>query len=968
MADTDKPVRSDPNKLIGKTVSHYAIQEVLGGGGMGVVYLAEDTRLQRPVALKFLPPALSQDARSKERFLAEAQAASALDHPNICNVHEFGETDNGRLFIAMAYYAGESLRQKIDDGPLGAEESLDYAIQIARGLAAAHGAGIVHRDIKPANVVVTEDGVAKILDFGIARAGEAHLTQTGASVGTTGYMSPEQTRGEEVDGRADIWAVGVLLYEALTGVRPFRGDYDQAVIYSILNEDPEPLALVNPDVSSDIESVVNRCLQKDPAMRYQDAEELLVDLEAVHKGAAPRAFLRLSSPNHLRTSTKLLVAAVVLLFGIASMYILMQDRGEASDPESALEAAPGIAVLPFTVQGQDLEVLREGMVSLISTALDGVAGLRTISPRTVFARWRERVSGEGKPDLATLLEIARDTGARYALVGSAVGIGSNTRLVANIYDVETGDRLGQARSEGSSDDVLQLVDRLGVEVLSVILQKGVEELPKIDLASLTTSSPEALMAYLEGEVHFRHFDIPAALEAYSRAVDADSTFALAHVRLSLAYGWRPENATLRDRHATRAAQFSDRLPAREALLVRAWRAQLIELLDELDALRQAVRTYPDDAEIWYQLGETLYHVQGAMAPAEDVEAAFERAVHIDPGNARYLVHYVFFAWTIYADSQEAAHRLAMYERASSAQNIVARAGRLALDLAFGDSTAQADAMTRLETEDYDVVFWTSRFLKHPRYRQRSAVTRMLLRSADDDRVNGAWWRHALDLTYYGRFNELLELMEDPRIEAGRRAHMLHLLREVGFPVPVESLEEAMESIAIDSNASFGGVQFAGVYAADEERWSDHEQAIAEMEVRADRARADADSLRAWNWTRDAKSLRGYGLWRRGDPEAALAILGDPNQLDGDFTDWWWPGQLYQELGRFRDAERVYRTHLNLIHPLVHRELGGVYEALQEYDKAREAYEYFVEYWNEADPELQPTVEEARQAIIRLQQM
>jgi tetratricopeptide (TPR) repeat protein len=211
-----------------------------------------------------------------------------LDHPNICNVHEFGETDDGRLFIAMAYYAGESLRHKFGDGPLGAEESLDYAIQIARGLAAAHGAGIVHRDIKPANVVVTEDGVAKIVDFGIARVGEAHLTQTGATLGTTGYMSPEQTRGEEVDGRADIWALGVVLYEALTGVRPFRGDYDQAVIYSILNEDPEPVRSVNPDVSSDMESVINRCLQKDPAERYQDAEELLADLEAVQKGAAPR--------------------------------------------------------------------------------------------------------------------------------------------------------------------------------------------------------------------------------------------------------------------------------------------------------------------------------------------------------------------------------------------------------------------------------------------------------------------------------------------------------------------------------------------------------------------------------------------------------------------------------------------------------------------------------------------------------
>ncbi len=711
-------------------------------------------------------------------------------------------------------------------------------------------------------------------------------------------------------------------------------------------------------------------IQSHPLMPQREAAEEVpgdwkVDLGEIKKSVSAG---RLPHLNWARALISGLVA-FSLLFGIAGLYVLIQNRGDSFSPESILPgAAPGIAVLPFTVQGQDLEVLREGMVSLLSTGLDGAAGLRTISPRTVFARWRERVSGEEAPDLATLLEIAHDTGARYALVGSAVGIGSSTRLVANVYDVDTGDRLGQARSEGSSDEVLPLVDRLGVEILSIILQKGEEELPEIDLASVTTGSPEALMAYLEGEVHFRHFDFQAAREAYTRAVDADSTFALAHLRLSLTYAWMPDDdPTLRDLHLARAMQFSDRLPAREALLARAWRALLLNILDELDALRQAVQTYPDDAEIWYQLGETLYHVGGAMAPAEDVESAFERAVHIDPGNARYLAHYVFLAWTINADSQEAAHRLAMYERASSAQNIVARAGRLALDLAFGDSTAQADAMTRLETEDYDVVRWTSRIIKHPRYRQRSAVNRMLLRRADDDRVTAAWLRHAWDLTSYGRFHELLELMEDPRIEAGWRAHMLHLLREVGFPVPVESLEEAMGSISIDSNASFGGVQFVGVYAADEARWLDHERAIAEMERRADVALADEDLADALLWTRDAKSLRGYGLWRRSGPEAAVSLLGDPNQVGNDFTDLWWPGQLYQELGRFRDAERVYRTYWKISsHPLVHRELGGVYEALEEYDKAREAYEYFVEYWNDADPELQPMVEEARQAITRLQ--
>ena len=402
--------------------------------------------------------------------------------------------------------------------------------------------------------------------------------------------------------------------------------------------------------------------------------------------------------------------------------------------------------------------------------------------------------------------------------------------------------------------------------------------------------------------------------------------------------------------------------------MRAWRAQLLLLVDELEALRRAVRTYPDDAEIWFALGETLYHVEGAMAPAEDVEAAFERAVQLDPGNSTYLWHYMELAWTVHADSQEAARRLGMFERASSTQNTEARAGRIALNLAFGDSAAQADAMARLETEDYDVAFWTSRFLKHPRYRLNWAVSLMRFRRADDDQFRRAWAIER-NLTYYGRFNELLELLEDPRMDAGSRAHKLYLLRELGFPVPIESLEEAMGSLAVDSTADWDGIHIAGVYAADEARWLGHEQAIGEMERRADLALADADSRDAWRWTRRAKNLRGYGLWRRSGPEAALSILGDPNNIGNAWANWWWLGQLYQELGRFRDAERVYRTYWPAsIDPLVQRELGGVYEALEEYEKAREAYEYFVEYWNDADPELQPMVEEARQAITRLQGM
>jgi len=253
--------------MIGQTISHYRILEKLGAGGMGVVYKAEDTTLQRTVALKFLPPELTRDADAKQRFLHEARAAARLDHPNICAVYEVGESD-GQLFLAMACYDGMTLREKLKAGPLPWAEAAALALQAAAGLAHAHGKGIVHRDIKPANLFLTTDGTVKILDFGLAKlAGASALTQTGTTVGTAHYMSPEQARGEAVDARSDLWSLGVVLYELMAGRPPFRGEYAQAVIYGILNEAPPPLAELAPGAPAALRGVVAKCLAKDPAAR-----------------------------------------------------------------------------------------------------------------------------------------------------------------------------------------------------------------------------------------------------------------------------------------------------------------------------------------------------------------------------------------------------------------------------------------------------------------------------------------------------------------------------------------------------------------------------------------------------------------------------------------------------------------------------------------------------------------------------
>jgi serine/threonine protein kinase len=277
--------------LIGTIISHYKILEKLGSGGMGVVYKAEDLKLKRTVALKFLPPELTRDDEAKQRFVHEAQAASALDHPNICTVHEIDETDNHQMFISMACYDGETLKSRIasarqqetvgagEKSGLKTEEAIDIAIQVAQGLQKAHEKGIVHRDIKPANVVITSDGIAKILDFGLAKlGGQTQLTKTGSTLGTVAYMSPEQARGDEVDQRTDIWSLGVVLFEMLTAKLPFRGEHDAAVIYSIMNEDPTPFSKSNINVSEELESIVSRSLTKSQEQRYQKVSDFFADL------------------------------------------------------------------------------------------------------------------------------------------------------------------------------------------------------------------------------------------------------------------------------------------------------------------------------------------------------------------------------------------------------------------------------------------------------------------------------------------------------------------------------------------------------------------------------------------------------------------------------------------------------------------------------------------------------------------
>jgi serine/threonine protein kinase len=330
----------------GSTIAgRYQILEELGRGGMGVVYKAKDTKLKRTVALKFLPPELTHIPNVKDRFMREAQAAAALDHPNICTVYEFDETEE-KTFISMAYIEGRSLRKKIESGPLELDEALRIATQVAEGLQMAHKKGVVHRDIKSANIMVMEDGQTKIMDFGLARVtGSTLLTKDGSTMGTVAYMSPEQARGEAVDHRTDIWSFGVVLYEMLTGELPFKGEHEQAIVFSIRKDKPKPITQIDAEISPSIEQVVDKALEKDADKRYQQVNELLDDLKSISAGIVPEEIkARLRKAKLLKRKRSILYAGAVGLVIVIAVLSLTLFTGR-------VEAIDSIAVLPPCVVG-----------------------------------------------------------------------------------------------------------------------------------------------------------------------------------------------------------------------------------------------------------------------------------------------------------------------------------------------------------------------------------------------------------------------------------------------------------------------------------------------------------------------------------------------------------------------------------------------------------------------------------------
>ena len=619
--------------MIGQTISHYKILEELGRGGMGVVYKAEDTKLKRTVALKFLPPELTSDKDAKTRFIHEARAASALQHHNICAIHEIGESSDGHLYISMDCYEGETLKERIDKGPLRANEAIDIVTQIAEGLSEAHAAGMVHRDIKPVNIMVTDKGVVKILDFGLAKlVGMTKVTKTGSTVGTVSYMSPEQATGEELDERSDIFSLGVVLYELLTGEQPFRGDHEAAVIYGVINKDPAPPQDYRNDISDELESIVLRAMEKKPEARYQSTLGLLSDLRNEKRLLEITSDTSTAERRRSRRSKRRLawisLPVMIVFIAVLLLLIFKPFRLEFEPDQTAGAAENSLAIMYFdnVVNRDDPERLGEITANLLITDLSESAYIRVISAQRLYDILKlEGKEGEKVVDRETASRVATRANARQMLLGSILQVEPNLVITSQLVDVSTGTVTATQKIAGEPGErIFSLVDALTREIKNdLALPAAAAEEVELSISDVTTSSQEAYRYYLEGLDGYHKFNYKEGIASLEKALEYDSTFAMAYYwmsRMSAGAG-----------SIDKALQYSDRASRKEMMLISAQSKRLSgDKEGATKELEELIQQYPNEKEA-HRLSGLIYRGKRDFRKAI---ANWNKVIALDPLDRR----------------------------------------------------------------------------------------------------------------------------------------------------------------------------------------------------------------------------------------------------------------------------------------------------------------------------------------------
>ena len=629
--------------MIGETILHYKILEKLGGGGMGVVYKAEDTKLHRTVALKFLPPEQTRDEEAKQRFINEAKAASSLQHQNICTIHEIDETEDGQLFFCMDCYEGETLRQKIKSDLSNINEAVDISIQVLQGLSAAHEKGIIHRDIKPANIFITDRNEAKILDFGLAKSTAfSKITKVESTKGTIAYISPEQAMGKEATHQSDIWSLGVVMYEMLTGKLPFEGDIDQVIIYSILDKEPEKITSINPEIPLALENIVCKALEKDPDSRYQNVEEMLSDLLNLKNESSNSSSAKFYFKQKGKRKKTAIISALVVLVAVIIFYFIKPNI--FSGPKNSIPIS--IAVISFENQTGDssYNYLQKAIPNLLITDLEQTDYLHV----TTWERMHDLLKQIGKRDVEVIdkdlaFELCRMDGIDAIVFGSFIKAGDVFVTDVKVLDASSKKLLKSSniKSVGVQSILESQIDYLSNEI-SIGIGLSAREIESVQLriADVSTNSMEAYNYFLQGREEFekRYFD--DSRRFLEKAIEMDSTYAVAYLYLA----WVYDNLKYIEKELKayeKAKIFSKKATEKERLYIEASYSGRIQNLPEkqFSILQQMVRKFPSEKRIYISLGS---YYRDKLIYQEAINN-FNKALELDPefGQAINLLAYTY---------------------------------------------------------------------------------------------------------------------------------------------------------------------------------------------------------------------------------------------------------------------------------------------------------------------------------------